>query len=217
MIIALDGPAASGKGTLARKLAGHLDLAYLDTGLLYRGVALAVLRAGDDAHDPEIATRAVRRFDPALLTVAEIRDETTSVAASLVAAVPAVRAALLDYQRQFAARPPAGKRGAVLDGRDIGTVVCPDASRKIFVTADLKIRAERRYKELQARGEPVIYETVLEDLRDRDARDATRHDAPMCPASDAFVLDTTALDPDQAFESALSFVTTGTVRTIGSS
>lgn len=210
MIIAIDGPAASGKGTIARRLAQHLNLAALDTGALYRAVALSVLRAGGDPDDPIAAEAHARSLDPALAEDSDIRTAETGAAASRVAAIAAVRDALLDLQRDFAKTPPNGKDGAVLDGRDIATVVCPDAARKIFVTADVKIRAERRFKELLGRGEAAIYARVLDDLRERDARDASRADAPMRQADDAMLLDTTHLDADQAFESALAFVLSGT-------
>lgn len=215
MIIAIDGPAASGKGTVARRLAAHLNFAYLDTGSLYRAVALSVLRAEGDPSDPEVAAEHARNLNPALTEDPEIRSARSGAAASKVAAVPAVRAALLAFQRDFAANPPDGPNGAVsgavLDGRDIGTVICPEAERKIFVTADVEIRATRRFKELLGRGEAAIYARVLADLRERDERDGTRADAPMRQAEDAMHLDTSHLDPDQAFESARAFVETGTI------
>ena len=211
MIIAIDGPAASGKGTIARRLAEHLNLAALDTGALYRAVALSVLRAGGDPDDPKTAERHARSLDPTIAEDPDIRTAATGAAASKVAAVTAVRAALLDVQRAFASRPPDGKAGAVLDGRDIATVVCPEAAHKIFVTADVEIRADRRFKELLGRGETAIYARVLDDLRERDARDASRADAPMRQADDAMLLDTSHLDADQAFERALAFVTSGTI------
>jgi len=210
MIIAIDGPAASGKGTVARRLAAHLNFAYLDTGSLYRAVALSVLRAGDDPSDPEVAAEHAMNLDASLTEDQEIRSARSGAAASKVAAVPAVRAALLAFQRDFAANPPGGPDGAVLDGRDIGTVVCPEAERKIFVTADVEIRATRRLKELLGRGEDAIYARVLADLRERDERDGTRADAPMRQAEDAMHLDTSHLDPDQAFERARAFVEAGT-------
>jgi cytidylate kinase len=211
MIIAVDGPAASGKGTVARRLAAHLKLAYLDTGALYRAVALSVLRAGADPSDPNTAAGHAYALDPALTEDPDIRTAASGAAASKVAAVPAVRAALLDFQRHFAEHPPEGSKGAVLDGRDIGTVVCPHADRKLFIIADVEIRAERRFKELLGRGEAAIYARVLEDLRERDARDGSRADAPMRQAEDAMLLDTTHLDPDQAFKAALAYVESGTI------
>lgn len=206
LVIALDGPAAAGKGTLARRLAGHYNLAYLDSGTLYRGVGLTVLRQGLDPTSESAATRAAVAFRPEILAEPEIRVEATSQAASKVAAIPAVRAALLDWQRRFAAQPPAGKAGAVIDGRDIGTVVCPDAKVKIFITASVEARAERRFKELQAKGESVIYARVLEDMRERDARDTVRSTSPMKPADDALIIDTSALDADQVFERARAYI-----------
>ncbi|MBL6598678.1 MAG: (d)CMP kinase [Alphaproteobacteria bacterium] len=211
MIIAIDGPAASGKGTVARRIAAHLNYAYLDTGSLYRAVALSVLRGGGDPGDADIAAEHARTLDPALTEDPEIRSAASGAAASKVAAVPAVRAALLAFQRDFAANPPGGLAGAVLDGRDIGTVVCPEAARKIFVIADVEIRATRRFKELLGRGEAAIYARVLADLRERDERDGSRADAPMRQAEDAMLLDTSHLDPDQAFESARAFVEAGTI------
>jgi CMP/dCMP kinase len=203
MIVALDGPAASGKGTLARRLARHFDFAFLDTGLLYRATArhLAGAGLGDAA-----AEAAARRVRPADLDDPELRREDIAQLASTVAAVPGVRAALLAFQRDFAAAPPDGKRGAVLDGRDIGTVVCPDAAAKIFVTASIEERARRRLKELQDNGVEAIYGTVLQDMQDRDARDSRRQTAPLRPADDAFVLDTTYLDADAAFAAARDYV-----------
>ena len=210
MIIAIDGPAASGKGTVARRLAEYLNHAYLDTGSLYRAVALSVLRAGADPSDPAIAVAHARDLDPNLTKDPDLRSATTGAAASKVAAVGSVRSTLLAFQRNFAVTPPSAQPGAVLDGRDIGTVVCPDADRKIFVIADREIRAERRFKELLRRGDAAIYARVLDDLQERDARDASRVDAPMRQAEDAMLLDTSHLDPDQAFERALAFVTSRT-------
>ncbi|MGE0745706.1 MAG: (d)CMP kinase [Rhodospirillales bacterium] len=205
-VIAIDGPAASGKGTLARRLAAHFGFAYLDTGLLYRAVGLAVLRAGGDPADPAAGTRAATGLDLSRLADPALRDEATATAAALVAAIPAVRAALIDLQRRFAAAPPGGAPGAVLDGRDIGTVICPGAPCKIFVEAAVEVRAGRRVKELQEKGLPAIPARVLQDMKQRDAHDRGRAIAPLVPAGDAFVLDTTALDADGAFEAALAFV-----------
>jgi cytidylate kinase len=205
MIIAIDGPAAAGKGTLARRLAGHLGYDVLDTGSLYRAVGLQVLRAGGDPADPVAAKAAAERLDLVLLANPDLRGEAAAKAASLVAAQPAVRAALLDFQRNFARRPPGG-RGAVLDGRDVGTVVCPDARVKLFVTASLEARARRRLAELQAGGRAAIWEAVLQDMQDRDARDSKRDVAPLRPAADAVVIDTTSLSPDQVFEAARAIV-----------
>ena len=206
MIIALDGPAASGKGTLARRLAAHFDLAYLDTGLLYRAVGQAVRKAGHDPADPCAAEAAARALALSDLDDPALRTDEAGQAASQVAAIPGVRAALVELQRRFARTPPGGKRGAVLDGRDIGTVICPDAEAKLYVTASREVRAERRHKELLKSGLDSIYARVLRDLEERDARDAARVAAPLKPAADAFVLDTTALDADQAFKTALDYI-----------
>jgi cytidylate kinase len=204
MIIAVDGPAASGKGTIARRLAAHFDYAYLDTGTLYRAVGLGVLRTDGDPNDADAARVVAENLSLDLLDGDELRSGAVGAAASKVAAVPAVRAALLAFQHAFAAHPPGGEKGAVLDGRDIGTVICPDAAHKFFVTAELEIRAQRRFKELIERGETVIYARVLEDLRERDARDAGRTDAPMARAPDAWLIDTSELTPDQATAQALA-------------
>ncbi len=205
MIIAIDGPAAAGKGTLARRLARHYRYDFLDTGSLYRGVGLQVLRAGGDPADPAAAKAAAEHLDLGLLPEPDLRGEAAAKAASLVAAQPAVRAALLDFQRNFARRPPGG-HGAVLDGRDVGTVVCPDARVKLFITASLEARARRRLAELQAAGRAAIWEAVLQDMQDRDARDSKRDLAPLKPAADAVVIDTTSLSPDQVFEAARAIV-----------
>lgn len=206
MIVAIDGPAAAGKGTLARRLADHLSLAYLDTGLLYRATGLGVLQAGGDPDDPAAAEAAARELSPDHLSDPELRADTTAQAASKVAVVPAVRAALLDFQRGFAAHPPKGRKGAVLDGRDIGTVVCPHADVKLFVVASVEARAERRLKELRERGLEAIEARVLQDMKERDARDSQRDVAPLAPADDALVLDTTEMTPDAVFETALAHI-----------
>jgi cytidylate kinase len=206
MIIAIDGPAAAGKGTLARRIAERLDLAYLDSGTLYRAVGWAVLQAGGDPADPETASAAAESLDPATIGDPALRTDEAAGAASKVAAIPGVRAALLDFQRRFAAEPPDGRTGAVLDGRDIGTVVCPDADVKLFVTASVEERARRRVKELLERGERAIYGAVLQEMQDRDARDRDREVAPLKPAEDAIEIDTTDLDADAAFETALRIV-----------
>jgi cytidylate kinase len=202
MIIAVDGPAASGKGTLARRLARELGYAYLDTGKLYRAVGMAVLRAGGDPADPIAAESSARALDMAGLDDPELAGDEAAQAASKVAAIPGVREALLELQREFAGRPP----GAVLDGRDIGTVVCPEADIKLFVTATDEIRARRRHKELLGKGKDSIYARVLQDLRERDARDSARSIAPLKPAEDALVLDTTQLDADAAYAAAMDLV-----------
>jgi CMP/dCMP kinase len=185
MIIAVDGPSASGKGTLARALARHMGFHYLDTGTLYRMVGLAMLRAGKNASDDWAATDIARTLDPDQFTDKDLRTETVASMASKVAQIPAVRAALLDFQRNFALRPP----GAVLDGRDIGTVICPDADLKFFVTASPQIRAQRRLHELQGLGVGTTLEEVLADVNARDARDAKR----TLQAEDVVLIDTSDL------------------------
>jgi cytidylate kinase len=197
--IAIDGPAASGKGTLARRVAEQLGFDWLDTGLLYRAVGLSVLDRGLDP------IRAATILDLRTLSDPRLRGDLAAQEASKVAAIPEVRAALLAYQRGFAERPPGG-RGAVLDGRDVGTVVCPAAPVKLFVTADVGIRAQRRLSELHSRGVATTYSAVLEDLQQRDARDSQRAVAPLRPAEDALVLDTSALDADQALAKALALI-----------
>ena len=212
MIVALDGPAASGKGTLARRIARELGYAYLDTGKLYRAVGLAVLRGGGDPSDPAAAGSAARAQATADLDDPELAGDEAAQAASKVSAIPAVRAALLDLQRDFAGRAP----GAVLDGRDIGTVVCPDADVKLYVIASDEIRAQRRHKELLLRGKASIYARVLQDLRERDARDSARSIAPMKPADDAVVLDTTRLDAEAVFSAAMKQIRIAVARAGGS-
>ena len=205
-VIALDGPAASGKGTLARRLAEAFDLAYLDTGSLYRAVGARLLAEGADPQDGEAAAGAAEALLPSDLQRPDLRSQAVGAAASVVAAQPRVRQALLDFQRSFAAQPPDGRAGAVLDGRDIGTVVCPDAPVKIYVVASPEVRAERRHRELIARGESSIYPQVLAEIRERDARDSARSTAPLKPADDAVLLDTSELDIEAAFEAARRIV-----------
>ncbi|GER06194.1 cytidylate kinase [Iodidimonas muriae] len=206
MIIAMDGPAASGKGTLGRKLAEKFDLAYLDTGALYRAVGLSLKRAGHGPEDADRAAHAAKTLDSDLLNDPELRSEQVGHMASIIAANPVVRANLLAFQRDFAHQPPSGKAGAVLDGRDIGTVVCPDAHVKLYVSASDPVRARRRLHELQAKGVATDYETVLADLLERDRRDSQRATAPLKPAQDAVLLDTTELDIESAFERACQIV-----------
>ena len=209
-VIAVDGLAATGKGTLARRLAAHFDFAYLDTGLLYRAVGVGVLRAGRDPADAVAATTVAEALNADILVkLAEdpaLRSPEASDAASKVGAVPAVRAALLKFQQDFASQPPNGKKGAVLDGRDIGTVIAPQAPVKIYVEASPEVRANRRFLELQGRGENVTEAQVLADLQARDARDTQRAVVPTKPADDAVILDTSHLNADEAFEQALRIV-----------
>jgi cytidylate kinase len=205
-VIAIDGPAASGKGTLARRLAEHFGFAHLDTGALYRATALLVLEQGGDPADPVTAARAAGLVHPPLLSDPRMRGEAVSVAASIVAANPGVRRALLDLQRNFAAHPPRPAKGAILDGRDIGSIVCPAAEVKLFVTASAEERARRRAEELRQQGAAAILEDVLQDLKERDARDTERRAAPLIAAPDATVIDTTTLDADTVFERVSNLV-----------
>jgi cytidylate kinase len=205
-VVAIDGPAASGKGTLARRLAERFRLAHLDTGALYRATARLVLDENGDTADPAAAGRAAQRLDPRRLADQRLRGDAVAAAASVVAAIPEVRRALLGFQRDFAAHPPAPARGAILDGRDIGTVVCPGADVKLFITASTEARAARRVKELREQGAPAIYENVLQDLNERDARDSGRRTAPLMAAHDAHIIDTTTLDADVVFERVCALV-----------
>jgi cytidylate kinase len=202
MLIALDGPAASGKGTLARRLAAHYGLPHLDTGLLYRATARMLLDAGERLDDEAKAVAAARGLALVDFDEERLRGREMGEAASVVAAIPGVRQALFDMQRRFAGR----LGGAVLDGRDIGTVICPEAQAKIFVTASPETRANRRALELARRGEKVDYAAVLDDIRKRDERDSSRSSAPLIAAKDAVILDTTTLDIDAAFEAARAIV-----------
>jgi len=205
MIIAIDGPAASGKGTLGKRLAAHYGLRHLDTGLLYRAVAKTVLDAGKRPSDAEVAEAAAKALDPAKFDEKALKSAAVGAAASVVSAIPAVRKALLAFQRDFAAKPP----GAVLDGRDIGTVICPDADVKIFVTASPEVRAGRRAREYAAAGRPVAEAEVLADIKKRDERDMNRAAAPLKQAPDAYLLDTTTLDIDAAIRAAIDIVEAG--------
>lgn len=205
-VIAVDGPAASGKGTLSRRLANYYGLAYLDTGMLYRGVGWLLLNKSADPRDEAAAAAVANEFDLRQIEGANIRTADVGKAASVVAAHTDVRAALLDFQRNFSISPPGRVRGAILDGRDIGTVICPDALVKFYVTATPEVRAERRWKDLRAHDPSATLERTLEDIKRRDARDSGRDSAPMRPAPDAEFMDTTAMDPDTAFARACRIV-----------
>ncbi len=202
MLIAVDGPLASGKGTIAKRLANWYHLPYLDTGLLYRACALGVLRADEDPGDPIAAERSARAVDSDMLADHELRSAKVGAAASKVAALPEVRQALMTFQRDFSKQ----QGGAVMDGRDIGTVICPQADVKLWVWAPPEERARRRHKELVERGEDISYDQVLAQLEERDARDAGREDAPMRRAAEAHLLNTGGLSIDAAFEVARRLV-----------
>ena len=206
VVIAVDGTAASGKGTLAKRLARHFGFAHLDSGSLYRLTALGVLESGWSPQNETHAVDAALAIDPSRANDPAIRTDAVAQAASIVAAFPAVRAALLDFQRRFASNPPASAAGAVIDGRDIGTVVCPEAPAKLFVDAQPETRARRRFLELMASGATADEEAVLADIMARDKRDRERAVAPLKPAPDADLLDTTLLDIDAAFARALALV-----------
>ncbi|MGH1397991.1 MAG: (d)CMP kinase [Alphaproteobacteria bacterium] len=208
-IIAIDGPAASGKGTLAKRLASELNFAYLDTGKLYRATAHEILSSGLSLKDKNDARDAaqllIKRLNnnPAILQNPALASDECGQAASIIAAYPQVRDALNQCQRDFAKTPPIGTNGAILDGRDIGTIIAPNADLKLFITAKTEIRAQRRLKELQSKGISTTYTNVLDDMRMRDERDAGRKDAPMSIAADAIQIDTSDMDAETAFQTAL--------------
>jgi cytidylate kinase len=202
MIIAIDGPAASGKGTLAKRLAAHYGYRHLDTGVIYRAVAHALIEAGGDLKDEMAAVTAAVRLDPETFENPALKSQKVGTAASVVSAIPRVREALVEFQRQFAATPP----GAVLDGRDIGTVICPDAEVKIFVVADPRVRARRRTLEARARGEEADEMAVLADIMARDQRDQSRAVAPLKQAVDAYLLDNSNLDIEGGVRAAIDIV-----------
>lgn len=204
-VVAIDGPAAAGKGTLARRVAQELGFDYLDTGLIYRAVGMKLARAGQDPADVALAEAAALGLQPQDLEANDLRVDQAAQAASKVAAIPGVRATLLDFQRRFAKQPPGGK-GAVLDGRDIGTVVAPDADAKLFVTASLETRAKRRLDELLGKGLETNWDVVFADMKERDERDSSRSVAPLKPADDAFILDTSEMNADQVLGIALDFI-----------
>ena len=206
MIVAIDGPAASGKGTIAKKLAEYFNLSYLDTGILYRAVALQLLTKGMNEKDSQSAEKVARQVSIASIDHTGIRTQAVSDLASKIAAIPSVRQELLDRQRRFAQNPDQGKDGAILDGRDIGTVVCPHADFKIFIIADLEIRAKRRWKELLQSDPTVIYCEVLEEMRSRDERDTNRKDAPLAVTSGALVIDTSNKSIDVSFNEAKNWI-----------
>jgi CMP/dCMP kinase len=202
MIIAIDGPAASGKGTLAKRLAAHYGYRHLDTGVIYRAVAHALLTAGLDLHDEARAAQAAMALDPGTFDDPALKSQAVGSAASIVSALPKVREALVAFQRQFAVQPP----GAVLDGRDIGTVICPDAEVKIYVVADPGIRARRRTLEARGRGEEADEAAVLADILKRDERDQNRTVAPLKQAPDAYLLDNSHLDIEGGVRAAIDIV-----------
>jgi len=210
IVIAIDGPAASGKGTLAQSMADRFGYAYLDTGSLYRAVAFALLAAGGDVENEKDVKTALdminENLTPELLASEQLRTSDVSQASSKVAALPLVREFLLDYQRNFIENPPFGVAGVILDGRDIGTVVCPDADIKMFVTANVEARAQRRYEELKEKGQDVTAEQVLLDIKQRDARDGARALAPMRAAKDAFTLDTSNLKCSEVLGEAVNLL-----------
>ena len=206
IVVAVDGPVAAGKGTLGRRLVAHFNFAYLDTGGLYRAVALRLLRNQQALDEIETMVAQAGKISLADLADPALRDEEVGEAASVIAPQPELRAALLEYQRAFAANPPDGAAGAVLDGRDIGTVICPDAQVKLFVTASVEARAERRFTELAGRGEDVDLATIQADVAARDARDSARAASPLTAAEDAHLLDTTKMDIEAAFQAAQKIV-----------
>ena len=206
MIVAIDGPAASGKGTIAKQLAEYFNLSYLDTGILYRAVALQMLTKGMNEKDSQSAEKVARQVSIASIDHTGIRTRAVSDLASKIATIPGVRQELLDRQRRFAQNPDPGKDGAILDGRDIGTVVCPHADFKIFIMADLEIRAKRRWKELLQSDPTVIYCEVLEEMRSRDERDTNRKDAPLAVTSGALVIDTSNKSIDVSFNEAKNWI-----------
>ncbi len=202
LVIAIDGPAASGKGTLSRRIANHLDIPFLDTGRIYRATAIKLVYDNVSPSDESAAIAAAQKLRPEDLANPQLRQEEVGRVASIISSYPEVREILLQFQRDFAAKP----EGAVLDGRDIGTVVCPNAGLKLFITANIESRADRRFKELSGQGIEVNYDSVLADLVERDNRDQQRDSAPLKPADDAVMIDTTSLTADEVFEKALGLI-----------
>ncbi|MBT5383817.1 MAG: (d)CMP kinase [Kordiimonadaceae bacterium] len=207
LIIALDGPAASGKGTLGRRLAAHYNLALLDTGALYRAVGWNVIQKGGNPSNVIDALEALKDLSNIDFSNKELRSESIGTAASQVAALPTIRHALVDFQRTFANNPPPNKNGTILDGRDIGTVICPDTPFKIFITADVEIRAKRRFLEEFGNDENAKeYKKILNKLRDRDKRDTSRASSPLKQAKNAHLIDTSYSDIEAVFDAAIKFV-----------
>ena len=202
MIIAIDGPLASGKGTLARALAAHFDLPHLDTGSIYRAVALSLIKNVKSPNDKEAAIIAAQNLDMSGIIDTELRTAEVGAGASVVAAIPEVRKALFDFQRNFAANP----KGAVLDGRDIGTVICPDADFKFFITARPEVRAMRRLKELHAAGDNITLQELTKQIEERDYRDANRADAPLKPTATSIILDTSDMGINEVIAKAVGVV-----------
>ena len=209
MIIAIDGTLASGKGTIARRLSDLFALPHMDTGRLYRATGVAAMNAGADLTDAKAVAEIASKLEPSLFSEAELRTAQAGVAASKVAVLPEVRAALLELQRNFAHQPA----GAILDGRDIGTVVCPEADVKLWVDADVEVRAQRRHVELKAAGDTITLDELTAQLRERDERDRNRKDAPMVAAADAILIDTTDLTIDAAVDKARAAVEKANSRT----
>ena len=205
-VVAIDGPVAAGKGTLGRRVADYFGFAYLDTGALYRAVAMRMLRSGDTLGNVKAMVTQARAINLSDLDDLELRTAATGKAASIIAAQFELRSALLEYQRKFASHPPGQAQGAVLDGRDIGTVVCPDAEVKLFVTANSETRAMRRHAELIARAQDIRLDAVRADLLKRDQQDSNRKTSPLTLAADAHLLDTTKMDIETAFQAALGIV-----------
>ncbi len=202
MIIAIDGPLASGKGTLARALALHFGLPHLDTGSIYRATALAVIKAGFEPNNKDAAIKEAKSLDMSNIIDSELRTAQVGAGASVVAAIPEVRKALFDFQRNFAANP----KGAVLDGRDIGTVICPDADFKFFITARPEVRAMRRLKELHEAGDNITLEELTKQIEERDFRDANRADAPLKPTENSIILDTSDLAIEEVIKKAIGVI-----------